>query len=739
LSTATSSPRVIGTPLDRIDGRLKVTGRANYAADNLVDRVTYAAGVMSTIANGAIEHIDTQAAEKAPGVIAVLHHGNVPALQRVPDDMENKLKAAEERTPFEDDKVYYAGQFVALVVAETFEQARWASHLVRVKYRETTPVLSLDDGIAAHGAKPQKDEESQRGDADTAFSAAPVQMGATYTTPVEVHNAMEMHATLARWEHDRLIVHDSTQWVVGQAKSLAHCLRIPEKNIELHAPFIGGGFGSKLFLWPHAILAAVAARQVNRPVKIVLPRQHQFTTAGHRPATRQRLRLGAEHNGRLTAILHDSLSHTSVVTDYVESCGHATPWLYQCPNVSVTGAIVPVNVGTPTSMRAPGIESGLFALESGLDELAAQLHLDPIELRRRNLPDRDQEKDLPWSSNHYAECLRLAAERFGWPRRNSEPASMKEGREILGWGFATATWPAHRREARARIELRADGTARATCATQDIGTGTYTVIAQVVSEITTLPFAHIDVAIGNSTFPTGPISGASMATATVVPAVAEATRAAIRKLFTVITRPGALFAAKDPGVLRLDNGSIVDDDGRRVSLREALSREREAPIVGEAHAKPGDEQKKFSFRSYGAHCIEVRWDPGISRLRVSRVVSVFDVGRAINRKTALNQLHGAIIMGLGAALLEHSVYDRRNGRVVTDNLADYLVPVHADAPELDVTLLDIPDPHIGDYGAKGLGEIGITGITAAVANAVYHATGRRIRDLPITIDRLIAT
>ena len=653
--------------------------------------------------------------------------------------MKNKLKSSETRTPLEDNRVYYAGQFVALVVADTFEQARWASHLVKVTYRnEKRPVLSLDEGITAHGSKPQEDEASRRGDPDAALAQAAVTIDETYTTPVEVHNAMELHSTLAYWENDRVVVYDSTQWVVGQAKSLAHVLGIPAEKLELHAPFIGGGFGSKLFLWPHAVLAAVAARAVKRPVKIVLPRQYQFTTAGHRPQTRQRVRLGANREGRLEAIFHDCYSHTSMVTEYVESCTQATPSLYSCPNVSVSQQLVTVNVGTPTSMRAPGACPGLFALEAALDELAVQLGVDPIELRRRNLPARDEKKNVPWSSNQFGECLRIAAERFGWSRRNPEPGSMQDGDETLGWGFAAASWPAHRSSASAKLEFRPDGTARALCATQDIGTGTYTVIAQVVSEITSLPFAQIDVAIGNSTFPAGPISGGSMATATVVPAIAGATRDAVRKLFAAVTQPGAAFAGADPQALALRDGNIVDGSGRRVGLREALAHLREVPIVGEANAQPGEEEKQFSFRSFGAHCVEVRCDPTLGRVRVSRVVSAFDAGRIINRKTALNQIEGAIVMGIGMALLEHSIYDPRNGRVVTNNLADYLVAAHADCPRIDVTFLDTPDPHIGDFGAKGLGEIGITGTAAAVANAVYHATGERYRSLPILPEQVMA-
>lgn len=730
---------VIGQPLDRIDGRLKVTGRANYATDHAVQNVAYGYGVMSTIAHGEIAKLDTRAAEKAPGVRAILHHGNMPKLQRCPNDMKNKLKSAETRTPFEDDRVYYAGQFVALVVADTFEQARWASRLVRVTYRkEQPPVLSLDDAIAAHGAQPQDDEANRRGDPEGAFERSALKIDETYTTPVEVHNAIELHSTLAYWENERLVVFDSTQWVVGQAKSLAHVLGIPPENVELHAPFIGGGFGSKLFLWPHAVLAAVAARQVKRPVKIALPRQYQFTTAGHRPFTRQRIRLGAARDGRLEAIRHDALSHTSMVTEYVESCTQATPSLYSCPNVGVTQKLVTANVGTPTSMRAPGACPGIYALESALDELAVQLGLDPIELRRRNLPERDEKKNRPWSSSHFGECLRLAADRFGWSGRNPEPGSMKNGRDTLGWGFAAASWPAHRSSASAKIEFRPDGTVRALCATQDIGTGTYTVIAQVVSEITSVRFEHIDVAIGNSTLPSGPISGGSMATATVVPAIAGATRDAVAKLYQALTRPNAPFAGASPDSLALRDEAVVGPNGQRMALHDALGRVHEAPIVGEAKAEPGEEEKKYSFRAFGAHCVEVRCDPALGRVRVSRVVSAFDVGRVINRKTARNQIEGAIVMGIGMALLEQSIYDPRNGRVVTDNLADYLVAAHADCPAIDVTFIDTPDPYIGDFGAKGLGEIGITGTAAAVANAVYHATGQRFRNLPITLDQVMA-
>ena len=703
---------ILGQPLNRIEGMRKVTGAANYAADNRYERLAHAYGVLSPIAAGRLLRLDTRAAEALPGVLAVFHRGNIPRLRRCPDDMDEGLKAAEERTPFEGDTIHYAGQFVALVVAESFEQARWGAHHVKAEYATTPHAVDLGHGRKLHGAKPRPDEKAGRGRADAAFASSPVRIDHTYVTPVEVHHAMELHSTVARWEGDRLIIDDSTQWVYGQPRSLAHVLGIAPDRVVVHAPFIGGGFGSKLFLWPHCILAAVAARALQRPVKFVLPRQFHFSNAGHRPFTRQRIRIGATADGSLLALRHDSESNTSLVTDYSESCGDSTPALYHCPNVTVTHQLVPLNVGTPTPMRGPGTCPGLFALESALDELALELGTDPAEVRLKNLPPRNEDRNLPWSSNHFGDCIRIATERFGWTRRNRAIGSMREGRERIGWGFAAATWPAHRGHASARVEFRRDGSIKAFCGTQDIGTGTYTVIAQVVAELTGLPFGRIDVVIGDSTLPRGPISGGSMATSSVVPAVAAATRQALEQL---------------PASLR----SVP------LRLEEALAAIGRDLVVGEASADTGSETDKFAFRSFGAHCVEVRWDPGITKLRVNRVVSAFDVGRIINRKTALNQLEGAIVMGIGMALLENAVYDARTGRVVNDNLADYHVPVHADMPSLDVTLLDRPDPHIGEFGAKGLGEIGITGIAAAIANAVYHATGKRLRELPITIEKLL--
>lgn len=728
----------IGKPLNRVEGRRKVTGAADYAADHRIDGLLHACGVMSSIARGRIRRLDTTTARAAPGVVDVLHHGNMPALHEPPDDMEHDIKAAENRPPFADETVSYTGQFVALVVAETYDQARWAAHLVEVDYEAgEPPALTLDDGVSQHGTK-DPDEDDERGDPAGEFDRAAVRVDATYTTPVEVHNAMELHATTARWERGLLILHDSTQWVVGQRNTLAHVLGLDPAKVVVHAPFIGGGFGGKLFLWPHTVLAACAARSLGRPVKLVLGRRDEFTTAGNRPLTRQRLRLGADADGRLTSIRHDTLNHTSLVHHYVESCGEGTKKLYACKHVGVTQRLAPTHLGTPTPMRAPGAAGGSFALESAMDELAVALEMDPLDLRLVNLPERDQAKDLPWSSNHFEECLRLATQNFGWSGRDPRPGSMREGNEIIGWGLAAASWPSDFGSAHIKVELHADGTARVLCATQDIGTGTYTVLAQVVAEITGLAMEKIEVVIGDSSLPRGPISGGSMVTATVVPVAAEAARRALRQVLDLATATGGVLAGVDPRTLALDHGEIISrQNSQRTPIAEAFARAQLRVVTGEAERGPGEESERYSFQSFGAHCAEVRWQPDYGRLRVTRLVGAFDAGRIINRKTAENQILGSLVMGMGMALHEQLIHDPRDGRPVNANLADYLLPVHADMPAIGITLLDQADPHIGEFGAKGVGEVGITGVAAAIANAVYHATGRRIRDLPITIERLI--
>ncbi|MHB0776118.1 xanthine dehydrogenase family protein molybdopterin-binding subunit [Halomonas sp. WWR20] len=733
------SDSIIGAARPRIDGPQKLSGQAKYTSDNHLDGMVYAYGVFSTIARGEIMNIDTRLAERSPGVIEIFHHNHFPQLYHTPSSMAQENKVDEVRLPFENNHVYYGGQFVALVVADTFENARAAAYKVRVDYREAPAIANLAQGLEQTGTQMHEDSKHVRGEPDPAFQNAPRKIDATYMTPVETHNPMEMHATVAAWSGGKLTMYDTTQGVVNARNVYAKVFGLSPDRVEVLTPFLGSGFGSKLWPWPHAIAAAAAAREVGRPVQLVVPRQEMFTTTGQRPETRQRLRIATDDDGRLVSLSHDSISTTSTVDQvklYVESCGKMTQALYSCDNLRVTHATTRTNRGTPTSMRAPGAAPGLFALESAMDEMAIELGMDPLEFRRRNYADTDESKGLPWSSNHIRDAYDQAAERFGWDQRNPQIGSMRDGHEIIGWGMASCNWEAIRRACDARVSLRADGTAFASCATQDIGTGTYTIVAQAVSEVTGLPLERIEVELGDSSYPSGPISGGSWATATALPAIAEAARQAIDVLKEYATADSGVFAGAKADDLTFENGQLKHGDGRTATFIDVLRARQLASAEGEAHTG-GAPTDQYAFRSFGAHFVEVRWDPGISNLRVSRVVSAIDVGRAINELTARNQVEGAIVMGIGMARFEKTEYDPRNAMPVNNNYAEYIVPVHADQPEIDVILLDYPDYEFNEFGARGIGEIGITGVAAAIANAVYHATGKRIRELPITMDKLM--
>ncbi|ROO26344.1 xanthine dehydrogenase family protein molybdopterin-binding subunit [Salinisphaera orenii] len=729
------SDSIIGAAVSRIDGPDKLTGRARYAGDFQPEGMVYAYGVYSTIARGRIAGIDTTLAMRSPGVIDIFHHGRFPRLHRSPGTFAEENVVDEKRTPFEDDRIHYMGQFVALVVAETYEQARAAAYKVRVDYERDAQraAATLAQGIEDNGVDHAND--SERGDPAGAYDGAVHRVDAVYTTPVETHNPMETHATVAEWVDGRLRVFDSTQGVIFTRNTLSRVFDLDPSQVEVHADFIGSGFGGKLWVWPHCVATCAAAREVGRPVQFVLPRQQMFTTVGHRPETRQHVRLGADDDGRLLSIRHETVNSSSPVGTVVEACGGSTQGLYACDNLRISHATAVTNRGTPTAMRAPGAGVGLFALESAMDELAAELGIDPLELRRRNFTAHDQGVDKPYSSNHLLECYDRAAEAFGWSRRTPEVGSMRDGDRILGWGMAACNWEAMRNPCDARVALRADGTASIHCASQDIGTGTYTILAQIASHELGLPLESIHVALGDSTFPHGPISGGSWATATLLPAVAEASRAAIKKLKGYARNAASPLAGARGDSLVYDSGRLSDDSGRSATVAEILGAQSLANAVGEAHTG-GAPDSGYSFDSFGVHFVEVAWEPEIAHLEVTRVVSAIDAGAIINAKSARNQVEGAVVMGLGSALLETTEYDERNARPVNSNYAEYLVPVNADMPDLDVILLDHPDYELNEFGARGIGEIGLTGMQAAVANAVYHATGTRVRDLPIMLDKL---
>jgi len=737
---------IIGAPVTRIDGSLKVTGAARYAVDHPLDNVAFGVPVASTVGNATIHNIDTTIAQRMPGVLAILHHGNTEQLFRPAGQLEQNSRAGEARPPFEDDKVYYYGQYVALVVANTFEQAQEAARHVRVDYELHPSVVDIS---AARPPEGPPRIHYARGIADQAFDSAPVKIDETYVLPVETHNPMELHATIAKWDGDKVILYESSQGVVNHQHVLSEMLGIPLDQVQVLSPFCGSGFGGKLFPWPHSHLAALGAKRVNRPVKVVVPRSLMFTTVGHRPLTQQRMRLGATQEGKLLSVQHDVLQPTSMVDTYVEQCTGVTTMLYSCENLTANQTLVPMNIGTPTPMRGPGIVPGLFPLESAMDELAIKLNLDPLELRLKNYAEQDQSFSpvRPFSSKRLRECYQTGAEKFGWSKRTPEVGSMKRGDEILGWGMATATWHAGRGSATVRVRLNADGSARATCATQDIGTGTYTIFAQVVSEKTGIPIDKIEVVLGDSSLPDGPTSGGSTVTATVLPAVTQATQGAVDRVIAAAqTMPGSPFqrvsAGGDPPALKMTAGRIHAADQppeSGVPFQEILAQRRLASLEAEARTAPDPATThQYSAHSFGAQFMEVAWDPGIARLRVSRALTVIDGGKIINHRTGRNQILGAVVMGIGMALFEETIYDPRNAKPLNNNFADYIVSTNADVPDLDCIFVEYPDLHLNEYGARGIGEIGLAGVASALTMAVYHATGVRVRKLPVRIEELMA-
>ncbi|SFS00826.1 xanthine dehydrogenase YagR molybdenum-binding subunit [Granulicella pectinivorans] len=732
---------IIGSAIDRVDGPLKTTGTARYAADYNLPHMAYAVPVCATIANGSIASLDTSVAEKMPGVLLILHHGNIDPIFRMSAGRGGRT--SESRPPFEDETVSYWGQYVALAVAETFQQAQAAAAAVKVTYKSQAPNVTkpMNDPEPPAGAK----IESHRGDSEAAFAAAPIKLDATYTTPAETHNPMEMHATTAVWNGDKVTLYESSQGVVNALTVMAQHLGIPKENITIIARFIGSGFGGKLFPWPHSALCAVAARRTDRPVKLMVSRKMMFSNVGHRPRTQQRMRLATDAHGKLVSLQQDYRNHTSFGDTIKENCGEATPFLYSVPNLKVTSSQVRRNIGTPTPMRGPGAVPGLFALESAMDELAIQLKQDPVAFRLAHDTLIDEEKNKPFTSRHLKECLQIGAEKFGWSKRTPEVGSMKKGDLILGWGVACASWGAGRGGSEATVSLKSDGTARVASATQDIGTGTYTIAAQILSDKTGIPVDKIEVVLGDSSLPPGPMSGGSTATASLIPSIADAANNAIKSMLANAgNAKGTPFFGKQPDALAMSKGRVhLKDESPEAGMAfaDVLKAARVGSATGDGKTGPAASENKdaanHSSHSFGAQFVEVEWDPGIAHLRVSRVVSVVDAGRILNPKTAGNQMAGAIIMGIGMGMMEETIYDPRNGHAINDNFADYIVPTAADSPDISVHFTNIPDPFIGEYGARGIGEIGLAGIAPAMTAAVYHATGVRVRNLPIRIEDLL--
>ena len=740
---------VIGKAQPRIDGPLKVSGTAMYATDHNFPGMLYAVPVEATIANGKIQKIDTAAAEKMPGVRAIFHRANIGKISRSTPGDGFEGVCIERRPPFEDDVVRYYGQYVALAVADTFEAAKAAADTVRVTYDKQKPNVETDlkadddpDEVATSYG-PEKRLQSERGDPDSAFASAVVKLDQTYVTPSETHNPIELQAATAMWDGDRLTIYEESQSIFNMRGVLAQMFGLPKENVRVITKFVGSGFGSKLWPWTHCPLAAAAARQLGKPVKLVLSRKMTFQSAGHRARTQQRVQLGATPEGKLVSLQHDYVCERSILEEYHENCGEATAFHYSVPNLRVKFGRAKRNIGTPSDMRGPGAVPGLYATESAMNDLADQLKMDPVKLRVLNEPKIDESLGIPFSSRHYLECLERGAEKFGWSKRNPEVGSMKRDGLILGWGMAGAAWVAARFPAEATIQLRDDGTTRVACGTQDIGTGTYTILAQLAAEKTGVPLDKVEVALGDTSLPEGPTSGGSMATGSVVPAVFAAADKAIESLVSIATTtPGSPFEKRKPDELAFEAGRVfikANGPAGGISFADLLRRANVRLVTGSGKSEStfGEKNPKFSKHSFGCHFVEVIWQPEIARLSVNRVVTVIDAGRIINPLAGRNQIEGAVVMGIGMALFEHTTYDPQNGAPINSNLADYIVAVNADVPKLDVHFLDYPDKEINELGARGIGEIGLAGIAAAITAATHHATGVRVRELPISIEKLI--
>ncbi|HXO88433.1 MAG TPA: xanthine dehydrogenase family protein molybdopterin-binding subunit [Candidatus Acidoferrales bacterium] len=723
---------VIGEPLTRVDGRLKVTGAAKYSAEFTASKIAYGVIVQSTIPCGRIARMDTAEAAGLPGVVAVMTPQNTA-----------KLSSPEKRLSLlQDDAVNYNRQPIAIAIAESLHAAQSAADMVRVTYDQTPAKLDFYAGFPASYTFSHNNEPGDMswGDVNAGLAQAAVRIDQIYTTPIEHHSPMEPHATFAEWDGDQLIVHDATQNVFGVRQTLSRVFGLPEGNVRVLAPFIGGGFGCKGQVWSHVVLAAMAARHVNRPVKIVLDRPQMFGPIGARPRTHQHLTLGATNDGKLTAIRHEVHANTSVLEDYLESSAFPTRVMYACENVATVSRIVPLNLGTPTYMRAPGVATGTYALEVAMDELAYTLQIDPLELRLLNYTDVDPHTKKPFTEKSLRECYSRGAEKFGWSRRNPEPRSMKNGSQLVGWGMATETYPANRIAASAFVRLLSNGRVLVGSGSEEIGNGMYTIMTQVAADVMQVPVELIDAKVGDSTLPQAPVAAGSMSTASVMPAVKAAASEARRLLIdAAVGDPSSVAHGAAPDEIEFRDGKIFrkSTPGRTETFVELIARRGGKPIEGAAQTRPGEELTKFAHHSFGAVFAEVSVDPDLGMIRVPRIVAVFDVGRLINPKTATNQFVGGIVWGVSLALHEDTYIDPSTGRVANANLGEYRVPVNADIGDIDVSAIDIPDTNFNSVGARGIGEIGITGTGAAVANAVFHATGKRVRDLPITPDKLL--
>ncbi|GAB3038768.1 xanthine dehydrogenase family protein molybdopterin-binding subunit [Spirosoma pulveris] len=703
--------KLTGTPISRIDGIAKVTGKATYSTDFPVKNLAYAVLFKSTIAAGTIRTIDTTAAEKAPGVLAVITHTNAPKL--------NVNGGIRGGALLQSPEIEFYGQHIGLVVAETFEQARHATHLINVTYDKKEPKVDFEK--LAKGATLPKDKEkadAKRGDAKAALRDAEYKVEEVYETPIEHHHPLEPHATIAEWNGDRVTLYNSSQIVNGAQSAAANTLNIKPEQVRIITPYIGGGFGSKGGQWANLVLTAVAAKAVNRPVKLALTRQQMVNSVGLRQRNHQKVSLAATKDGKLTALAHEITTHGAIKEEFVEPCGDCSKVMYAVPNSLITYRAVPMNVILPTYTRGPGKSTGSFALESAMDELAYALKMDPIELRIKNEPERDPSNGKPWSSRKAVDCLQVGAKAFGWEKRKAEPRQNQQGNYLIGYGVASGTYPAHQRPTSAIVKLKRtanDVMATVELAAADLGTGTYTILTQTAADALGLPLRNVKVVIGDSDLPPAAGSVGSVGASSYANAVNDACQKITDEL---LTRSGKQFFAR-PTASQLMLSEKLTDFQTRID------------------AKPLESAEDYSAHSFNANFAEVAVNRFTGMVRVNRFLAVTGAGTILNPKTARSQIIGGNIWGIGMALTEESVLDPRWGNFVTRSFADYHVPANLDIGDMEAIFIREDDQKANTLGVKGIGEVGIVGVAAAVANAIFNATGKRVRELPITPDKLL--
>jgi xanthine dehydrogenase YagR molybdenum-binding subunit len=755
----------VGKPLVRVEGREKVTGRAKYSAEFPLPGLTYGVLATSTIAKGKIQSIDTSAAAREPGVIAVLTHQNLPKLAKTPNDAQGKkdIGAPMGFLPLTGDEIFYAAQPVALVVADTLEHATHAATLVKVTYQKGDPIASFHDP-KTQLFDPEKVQDgkqeghTRRGDAKAAFASSAIQLTATYNHPVYNHNPMEPGATTAVWEApDRLTIYESTQGVTRTQSAIAAMTGLPREQVRVITKYLGGGFGCKGATWPHTVLTVQAAKAVGRPVKLALTREQMFTSMGHREDQQQIMQIGATADGKLTSLVHTKKSTTSPWDNYAEPNSKIVDLLYASPTFESSYELARANVMTSTFMRAPGEAPGSFAIECSMDDLAYKVGVDPIEIRLRNYADHDHGTGQPWSSKSLKQCYARGAELFGWSKRNPKAGATRDGRYLVGMGMATASYPVHNSSGTARARLYADGHAVVQAGATDLGTGTYTVMTQVAADSLGLPIEKVRFELGDTQLPTAPNSGGSVAAGTVSSSIFLACQDVWQKLIkaAIIDRKSPLYRAK-PEDVAVEKGRLFlkKDPKKGEAFGDLMKRGEITDMEGMAQGKYGsgyedasaaknadptkkDQAGRHSMHSFGAHFCEVRVDMDLGTIRVSKWVSVIGAGRILNAQTARSQIIGGAIFGIGSALMEETVRDDHFSRYTNADLAGYHVPVNADIPDMTVEFVEEHDPYINAMGVKGIGEIAMVGVAAAVANAVYHATGKRLRDLPLTPDKVL--